>query len=103
MRPRERCSTKKWNQATVGKATLTIEIQDVTRYEATLAGGAKAMRDDDGSEVQEAPPSMAVELLGLKGSPDAGESLIVLPTDLAGILAGLHQTVVHPVADEALA
>ena len=27
------------NQATVGKATLTIEIQDVTRYEATLAEG----------------------------------------------------------------
>jgi len=44
-------------------------------------GRVRAMRDATSKEVHAAPPSAAVEIIGLTGSPAAGEQLIVLPDE----------------------
>jgi translation initiation factor IF-2 len=44
-------------------------------------GRVRAMRDDRGGEISTAPPSTPVEIIGLTGSPAAGEQLIVLESE----------------------
>ncbi len=44
-------------------------------------GRIRAMLDDHGHRVREAPPSMPVALLGLSGVPEAGEAFYVVPDE----------------------
>jgi translation initiation factor IF-2 len=44
-------------------------------------GRVRAMLDENGEQVREAPPSRPVEVLGLTGVPDAGDSFIVVDDD----------------------
>jgi len=44
-------------------------------------GRIKAMHDDRGHSVSEAPPSLPVEILGLSGVPNPGEQLLVVPDE----------------------
>ncbi len=41
-------------------------------------GKVRAMIDDHGSKVEEAPPSLPVEILGLQGVPQAGDSFVAV-------------------------
>ncbi|HSZ47547.1 MAG TPA: translation initiation factor IF-2 [Streptosporangiaceae bacterium] len=44
-------------------------------------GRVRAMLDENGDQVREAPPSRPVEVLGLTGVPDAGDSFLVVDDD----------------------
>lgn len=66
---------------------VTILVQNGTlrRGDVVIAGEyygrARAMIDDKGNQVDEVPPSMAVELLGLGGTPGAGDDFGVAPDE----------------------
>jgi len=47
----------------------------------TEFGRVRAMFDEAGRAVQEAPPSMPVVVLGLSGAPNAGEELLVVESE----------------------
>jgi translation initiation factor IF-2 len=63
--------------ATVLVQTGTLRIGDDLGVRGTLYGRARALRDWKGSDVQEAPPSMPVKLIGLKAAPAVGDILEV--------------------------
>ena len=44
-------------------------------------GRVRAMLDENGNEVQTAGPSTPVEILGLSGTPNAGDELMVVPDE----------------------
>ncbi len=44
-------------------------------------GRVRAMIDDNGNEVLSAGPSMPVEVLGLSGTPNAGDEMLVVPDE----------------------
>jgi translation initiation factor IF-2 len=46
-----------------------------------VSGNVRAMRDDRGRPVESAGPSFPVEILGLDGSPNAGELFLVVPDE----------------------
>jgi translation initiation factor IF-2 len=62
-------------------ATLLVENGTLRKGDAILAGRAwgriRAMRDDKGRPVEEAPPGMPVEVTGLDEVPDAGTKFYV--------------------------
>ncbi len=68
-------------------ATATVLVQTGTLHvgDAIVAGGAygrvRAMLDDDGNNVTEAPPSFPVLVLGLQSVPGAGDTFVVAPDD----------------------
>ena len=45
------------------------------------AGNIRALTNDKGERVKDAPPAYPVEILGLSGTPQAGDKLVVLPSD----------------------
>ncbi len=55
----------------------TLRIND-NFIAGRFSGKVKAMFDDHGLQLKEAPPSMPVEALGLSGVPEAGEQFYVL-------------------------
>jgi len=63
-------------------ATLLIRNGTLYRGDAVLiddiCGRVRAMFDSHGREVREAPPSMPVEVLGLSGMPNAGDTFQVV-------------------------
>ncbi|MDO9012685.1 MAG: translation initiation factor IF-2 [Gallionella sp.] len=63
-------------------ATVLIQSGTLKRGDAVLVGSVfgrvRAMLDEGGKSVQEAGPSIPVEIQGLSEVPDAGESLMVL-------------------------
>ncbi|MDP1940683.1 MAG: translation initiation factor IF-2, partial [Gallionella sp.] len=63
-------------------ATVLIQSGTLKRGDAVLVGSVfgrvRAMLDESGKSVQEAGPSIPVEIQGLSEVPDAGESLMVL-------------------------
>ncbi|MBZ5648456.1 MAG: translation initiation factor IF-2 [Acidobacteriia bacterium] len=65
-------------------AVATILVQDGTLKagESFIVGNTfgkvRAMFDDRGNQVDDAPPSSAVEILGLEGLPHAGDQLVVV-------------------------
>ena len=55
-------------------------------------GRIKAMTDDNGNKIEEAPPSMPVEILGLSGVPQAGDEFFEVKDEAkARSLASLKQ------------
>jgi translation initiation factor IF-2 len=63
-------------------ATVLVQSGTLKRGDMLLAGSAfgrvRAMLDEAGHEIQEAGPSIPVEILGLSDVPNAGEDVIVL-------------------------
>jgi translation initiation factor IF-2 len=66
-------------------ATVLIERGTLNIGDAfvcgTEYGRVRAMRDDRDHNIDKAGPSVPVEILGLNGSPEAGEKFIVVPTE----------------------
>ncbi|MCQ4321202.1 translation initiation factor IF-2 [Stutzerimonas stutzeri] len=62
----------------------TVLVQDGTLRQGDMAlvgsnyGRIRAMLDENGKSIKEAGPSIPVEILGLDGTPDAGDELSVL-------------------------
>lgn len=62
----------------------TVLVQDGTLRQGDMAlvgsnyGRIRAMLDENGKAIKEAGPSIPVEILGLDGTPDAGDELSVL-------------------------
>ena len=62
----------------------TVLVQDGTLRQGDMAlvgsnyGRIRAMLDENGKPIKEAGPSIPVEILGLDGTPDAGDELSVL-------------------------
>ena len=66
--------------ATVLVQEGTLRIGDVV-LSGTYTGRVKAMFDENGKKVTEAGPSTPVQLLGLNGAPQAGDSFNVMEDD----------------------
>ncbi len=66
-------------------ATILVQNGTLRRGDAVLCGHeygrVRAMFDESGSQVEAAGPSMPVEILGLSGTPDAGDELVVTPDE----------------------
>ncbi|WP_250655152.1 translation initiation factor IF-2 [Alkalimarinus coralli] len=68
-------------------AVSTVLIQNGTLRQGDVViagmffGKVRAMLDENGQKVSEAGPSIPVEILGLNGTPDAGDDFIVVPDE----------------------
>ncbi|WP_373092210.1 translation initiation factor IF-2 [Zhongshania sp.] len=66
-------------------ASLLIQSGTLRQGDIVLAGQCsgrvRAMMDENGKPVKEAGPSIPVEILGLDGTPDAGDSFVVVEND----------------------
>jgi translation initiation factor IF-2 len=66
-------------------ATVLVKRGTLRMGDSILAGSeygrVRAMFDESGAAVQEAPPSMPVAVLGLSGAPNAGEELLVVESE----------------------
>jgi translation initiation factor IF-2 len=65
----------------------TVLVQKGTLHQGDIVvagaewGRVRAMLDDKGRQLKEAPPSMPVEILGLAGVPSAGEPFVVVDNE----------------------
>ena len=77
-------------------ATVLVQEGTLRLGDAIVAGPyygkIRAMTDDKGKAVKEAPPSTPVEVLGLNGVPDAGDSLNVAADLEAAKQVAEHRT-----------
>jgi len=68
-------------------AVSTVLVQNGTlragdiMIAGTFYGRVKAMQDENGRSVDEAGPSIPVEILGLSGTPDAGDEFVVVESE----------------------
>jgi translation initiation factor IF-2 len=66
-------------------ATILVQSGTLKRGDMMLAGSAfgkvRAMLDEDGVQIQQAGPSIPVEIQGLSEVPAAGEDVMVLPDE----------------------
>ncbi|GGG35102.1 hypothetical protein GCM10010964_23720 [Caldovatus sediminis] len=66
-------------------ATVLVQRGTLRQGDIVVAGTewgrVRAMLDDRGRQIKEAPPSLPVEILGLSGVPAAGEHCIVVPDE----------------------
>src|SRR6476620_12553395 len=66
-------------------ATVLVQKGTLRVGDSIVAGDAhgrvRAMLDEHGDTVDEAPPSRPVQVLGLTSVPGAGDSVIVVPED----------------------
>lgn len=66
-------------------ASILVQSGTLNKGDILLAGGEygriRAMVDDHGHPVDSATPSMPVEILGLSGTPSAGDEAIAVPTE----------------------
>src|ERR1700712_2461526 len=58
----------------------TLKVGDIFVV-GTQSGRGRAMHDDKGRQIKEAPPSLPVEVLGLGGVPMAGDTLTVVESE----------------------
>ncbi|MFK7828542.1 MAG: translation initiation factor IF-2 [Congregibacter sp.] len=65
--------------------TLLVQSGTLRQGDIVLAGlnygRARAMLDENGQQIEEAGPSIPVEILGLNGTPDAGDQFAVLESE----------------------
>ena len=66
-------------------ATVLVQNGQLKKGDVVLSGyefgRVRAMLDENGKEVQSAGPSTPVEILGLSGTPNAGDEMIVVPDE----------------------
>ncbi len=66
-------------------STLLVQNGRLKQGDIVLAGDAtgrvRALIDESGKQVKEAGPSIPVEILGLDGTPDAGDEFVVVESD----------------------
>ena len=66
-------------------ATILIQRGTLKTGDIIVAGGewgrVRALIDDHGQQIDEAKPSMPIEVLGLNGAPDAGDEVSVVEND----------------------
>jgi translation initiation factor IF-2 len=66
-------------------ATVLVQSGTLKRGDAVVSGAefgrVRAMFDEDGKSVEQAGPSIPVQVLGLSGTPSAGDDLIALPDE----------------------
>ena len=68
-------------------AITSLLVQDGTLRKGDMVlaghffGRVRAMTDEDGKPVEKAGPSMPIEVLGLAGTPDAGDGFLVVPDE----------------------
>ncbi len=66
-------------------ATLLVQNGQLNKGDMVLAGTffgrARALLDENGKQIKSAGPSIPVEILGLNGTPDAGDSFMVVEND----------------------
>jgi translation initiation factor IF-2 len=66
-------------------ATVLVQRGTLKQGDIFVAGSAwgrvRALMDDKGQQVKEAPPSFPVEVLGLNSAPEAGDKFDVVPTE----------------------
>jgi len=66
-------------------ATVLVQSGTLKRGDAVVAGAefgrVRAMFDETGHAVKEAGPSIPVQVLGLSGTPNAGDDLVALPDE----------------------
>ncbi|MDG1214727.1 MAG: translation initiation factor IF-2, partial [Luminiphilus sp.] len=66
-------------------ASLLIQQGTLRQGDIVLAGlrygRVRAMLDENGKQIKEAGPSIPVEVLGLDGTPDAGDPVVVLESE----------------------
>ena len=78
-------------------ATVLVQNGTLKQGDMVVAGGffgkVRAMMDETGSQVKEAGPSIPVEILGLNGTPDAGDEFFAVADERkAKELAEFRQT-----------
>ena len=71
---------RRGNVATVLVQTGTLRIGDIVTVGRTH-GRVRALTNAAGKRVQEAGPATAVEIIGLQGLPEAGDTLLVVPDE----------------------
>ncbi len=68
-------------------ATVLVQKGTLKKGDIVLCGKefgrVRAMFDENGHAVKEATPSTPVEILGLSGTPDAGDDFMVMPSERA--------------------
>ncbi|HLB31307.1 MAG TPA: translation initiation factor IF-2, partial [Gammaproteobacteria bacterium] len=66
-------------------ATILVQRGEIRKGDVILSGHeygrVRAMQDEDGKDIEAAGPSTPVEVLGLSGTPNAGDELIVVPDE----------------------
>ena len=66
-------------------ATILVQNGELKRGDVILSGHefgrVRAMIDENGQEVEQAGPSVPVEVLGLSGTPNAGDEMMVVPDE----------------------
>ncbi|MBI1733343.1 MAG: translation initiation factor IF-2 [Gammaproteobacteria bacterium] len=66
-------------------ATLLVQGGELRKGDVILSGQeygrVRAMYDENGGELESAGPSTPVEVLGLSGTPNAGDEIVVLPDE----------------------
>ncbi|MFH1632020.1 MAG: translation initiation factor IF-2 [bacterium] len=67
--------------ATVLVQTGTLKVGDALGVKGTQFGRVRAMRTWDGQDIQEAPPSTPVKIIGFKEAPSVGD-IMEVPADI---------------------
>lgn len=66
-------------------ATILVQNGELNKGDVILTGHefgrVRALYDENGKEITSAGPSMPVEVLGLSGTPNAGDDIVVVPDE----------------------
>ncbi|TAJ93548.1 MAG: translation initiation factor IF-2 [Gammaproteobacteria bacterium] len=66
-------------------ATILVQRGEIRKGDVILSGHeygrVRAMQNEDGKDIESAGPSTPIEVLGLSGTPNAGDEIIVVPDE----------------------